>query len=300
MTPRVGRLPANAGVQLQRGRGQPTPSARFSLRVASVTLVPPVFADRRAHRVARATLASAVLCVLSALASCAPTKVRPDPPVRSTPAPAPARPAPAPRATEAPRSQVKIRGLHGTLNDSDVHLTMDGRQQEFSRCIALSRRSLRWVSGAVRFSFRVDADGRITDLRRVESTIGHRVLEQCITSVVAETQFRKPSGGATARFDWQMTVEPVNGRPAEELDPDKLKPVLRKRTRELVESCGLDRAHERYRVTAYLDRRGRVLSAGAVAMPADAEDKVDCVLQAFRRWRLPRYARHGKLSFELR
>lgn len=199
----------------------------------------------------------------------------------------------------SPPPQVKVRGLHGTLNGSDVNLTMDGRQAEFGRCIANSRRSLRWVSGSIQFSFKVDAEGRISDMRCVDSTIGHRVLEQCISGVVAETQFRKPSGGETARFDWQMSVEPASGRPAEELDAARLKPLLQRRTHELVRECELDRAHERFRITAYVDKRGRVLSAGAVASPAGAEDKLDCVLHEIRSWRLPHYAHPGKLSFEL-
>lgn len=198
-----------------------------------------------------------------------------------------------------PRAQVRVRGLHGTLNESDVNLAMDGRQAEFGRCITNSRRSLRWVSGSIHFSFKVDAEGRIVDMRCVDSSIGHRVLEQCIGSVVAETQFRKPSGGETARFDWQMSVDPASGRAPSELDSARLKPLLQRRTHELVRACGVDRAHERFRITAYLDKRGRVLSAGAVASPSGAEDKLDCVLQEIRGWHLPKYARQGKLSFEI-
>lgn len=219
--------------------------------------------------------------------------VRPKPP----PKPAPAA------SVEAPKrraSTVRVRGLHGTLTDADVHQTMDGRQHEFAQCIANSRRSLRLVSGTIQFAFKVTGDGHVTDLRCAKSTIGHRALEQCLTLVVGETQFPRPAGGGvTARFSWQMIVEPATGKPAEEIDPDVLKPVLKKRARELFRNCDVDRTHERFHVTAYLAKGGRVLSAGAIATPARADDKVDCVLTEFASWRIPKLVSQGKLSFIL-
>jgi hypothetical protein len=221
--------------------------------------------------------------------------------VRPKPKP---RPAPvAPAKLEPPTrhaSTVQVRGLHGTLTDADVHETMEGRQHEFGRCIATSRRSLRLVSGTIQFAFKVGGDGRVTDLRCVESTIGHRILEQCLTLVVGETQFPRPAGGgSTARFSWEMMVEPASGKPPEEIDPDVLKPVLKKHARELFHNCDVDRARERFHVTAYLAKDGRVLSAGATATPARADDKLDCVLLEFGSWRIPKLHSRGKLSFVL-
>jgi hypothetical protein len=195
---------------------------------------------------------------------------------------------------------VHIRGLHGTLTDADVHEAMEGRQSDFGQCVAKSRRSLRLVSGTIQFAFKVGEDGHVADLRCVESTIGHRILEQCLTLVVGETQFPRPAGGGTtARFSWQMTVEPATGKPAEELDPKVLKPVLKKHARELFRNCDVDRARDRFHVTAYVAKDGRVLSAGATATPARADDKVDCVLVEFASWRIPKLASRGKLSFVL-
>ena len=221
--------------------------------------------------------------------------------VRPKPKPPPAPVAPA--KVQAPKPQVstvRVHGLHGTLTDADVHETMEGRQREFGRCIATSRRNLKLVSGTIRFGFKVAGDGQVADLRCVESTIGHRILEQCLTSVVGETQFPRPAGGgSTARFSWEMMVEPATGKPPEDIDPDVLKPVLKKHARELFHNCDVDRTRERFHVTAYLAKDGRVLSAGATATPAGAEDKVDCVLLEFGSWRIPKLHSRGKLSFVL-
>jgi hypothetical protein len=221
--------------------------------------------------------------------------VRPKP----TPAPAPAAPASA-KAPNPPASTVRIRGLHGTLTDADVHQTMESRQREFGRCIANSRRTLRLVSGTIEFAFKVSGDGQVTDLRCAESTIGHRALEQCLTLVVGATQFPRPAGGGTtSRFSWQMMVEPASGKPPEEIDPAVLKPVLKKHARELFRNCDVDRKRERFHVTAYLAKGGKVLSAGAIATPPRADDKVDCVLTEFATWRIPKLFSRGKLSFVL-
>jgi hypothetical protein len=120
-----------------------------------------------------------------------------------------------------------------------------------------------------------------------------------LTSVVSETHFPKPAGGDTARFDWGMMVESAVGQPAPSLDPDLLKPLLKRRAPALFRSCGVDRSREHFKITAYV-ARGHVLSAGAVASPSRAESKVDCVLEEFASWRMPKRAQHGKLTFDLR
>ena len=108
-------------------------------------------------------------CVFAACGSDAPAR-RPD----AAPA-APGRPWRSPRPSRRRRPPtVAIKGLTGTLNQDDVHQTMDAQQPAFDACIGESRRSLRWVSGAIRFAFKVGAEGQVEDVHPIESTIGHR------------------------------------------------------------------------------------------------------------------------------
>lgn len=209
--------------------------------------------------------------------------------------PPPVQPPPLP----PPRPTVTVKGLTGTLNKDDVHQTMDAKQSEFDACIGQTRRGLRWISGVIRFAFRVDAEGQVQEVHATESTIGHRNLEQCLTDAVAATVFPKPAGLATARFTWGMTVEPVAGRPPDPLDAKILERVLRKRRPELWRECEI-RRRERFAVTAYIARNGRVLSAGAVPMPPKASEKLDCVLGEVVSWRMPKVEHQGKVSFLLR
>jgi len=200
-------------------------------------------------------------------------------------------------------SNINVKGLSGTLNKGDVHQTMEARQDAFDVCILESRRTVRWVSGAIKFGFRVDAEGRISELRPLSSTIGHRELEQCLTDAVMSTQFPKPAGRATAEFNWGMSVDSVAQRAFEETSSKSSKPfarLARKEARELFGTCEIKRRRARFRVTAYVAAGGRLLSAGAVPMPATADDKVDCVLEQFGKWHLPKIKRASKVTFDVR
>jgi hypothetical protein len=203
-------------------------------------------------------------------------------------------------APEDVHANIKVNGLTGTLNKGDVHQTMEARQGDFDACIESSRRSLRWVSGSIRFAFRVDGAGRIAEVHPSASTIGHRDLERCLTSVVATTQFPAPAGRATAEFGWSLNIDPVGEKPAPQASPKLLQSLLRKQSRELFQTCEIKRKRARFRITVYLAASGHVLSAGAVPLPASADDKVDCVLEQFEKWHIPKLKHASKISFELR
>jgi hypothetical protein len=206
-----------------------------------------------------------------------------------------AEPAPPPPVP----ASVRIRGLTGTLNKDDVHQTMEARQNELDACIHESRRRLRLVSGTIKFSFKVDAEGVVEDVHPTESTIGHYTLESCILRVLSETVFPKPDGSASARFDWGLTVEPATARAPDPIEPDVLDKVLDKHASEVREACETKK-RERFTVTAYINRRGKVVSAGALAEPADAAEKLECVLDGIKSLRMPKLKRDAKVTFVLR
>jgi hypothetical protein len=195
---------------------------------------------------------------------------------------------------------VKVKGLTGTLNKGDIHQTMEARQAEFDACIDASRRRVRWVSGAIRFAFRVDGEGHIMDVHPTQSSIGHRELEQCLTAAVAATQFPKPAGRATAEFAWGMSVESANARPLEAASAKTMASLVRKQSRELFKVCEIRRRRARFQITAYIAPGNRLLSAGVVPLPARAEEKADCVLEQFAKWHMPKLKHASKVSFELR
>lgn len=242
------------------------------------------------------------MAAVAGCASSAPVSKPAKPEVTAAPLVAASEPVPAPAPEPAPpppTSSVRIKGLTGTLNKDDVHQTMEARQPELDACILESRRRIRLVSGTIRFSFKVDAEGRVEDVHPTESNIGHYPLESCILRVLTETVFPKPDGSASARFDWGLTVDPATARAPEPIDPEVLEKVLDKHADEIREECETLR-RERFTVTAYLNRKGRVITAGALAEPASAAEKLECVLEGLKKLRMPKQKREGKVTFSLR
>src|ERR1043165_7751818 len=118
------------------------------------------------------------------LAACGSTPERPPEHAAAPPPPPPPPVTEAPPEPPPPKPTSTVKGLTGTLNLDDVHQTMDERQNAFDACIEMSRRSLRRVSGAIRFAFKVGADGTVEEVHTTESNIGHRALEECLSAAV--------------------------------------------------------------------------------------------------------------------
>jgi hypothetical protein len=219
----------------------------------------------------------------------------------SVPRPRPATP-PAALADEEtdPLPNVKVKGLTGTLNKDDVHQTMDERKEAIDACIREVKRRHRWISGTIRFDFAVDAEGAVEEALVAQSDIGHRPLEQCLGRVMRETQFPYPAGRAQARFSYDMHVDGTLRRPATPLNPKIVKRLVRKKGRKVLRGCKVRRYKQRFDVTMYVGRRGKVLSASAVPKRPLEDDKLDCVVQAVGEWRLPKQKRLAKVTFPLR
>lgn len=196
-------------------------------------------------------------------------------------------------------AHIAVAGLKGTLNKDDVHQTMDARQRRFDQCIQQAQRTVGWVSGSVRYAFKVDGKGRVADLRPLTLNIGHQELEACLTSVVLETQFPKPSGRATAEFTWGMNVESPNARELAPLKPKAASALIRKHRREIMHDCEVPK-RARYKITTYVSTSGTLLSTGGFGSSNAAQDKLGCVLDQVSKWHLPKQKRTAKLSFDLK
>jgi len=235
-------------------------------------------------------------------AGTAPTAAEPAAPATASaaaPAPAPAADCVA-LAPVPPRSSVSIRGVHGTLNLDDIHQTMEGRGPALSACIQAGRKRIRWVSGAIKFAFKVDPEGHATEVRAVESDLGHHELEQCLTTVVTETQFPPPAGRTLTRdFNWDLSVDPAYGLP-EPMDAARLDKLLEKKAKDVYKECELPRARNGFQVTAYVNPQGKITSLGAIHTKGKTVEELPCVIEQLQAWRLPRVKKRSKVSFLLK
>jgi hypothetical protein len=192
---------------------------------------------------------------------------------------------------------MRTAGLTGSLSTGEVREALAPRERDFGACFSQVGRGLqRLVGGRIELSFRVAADGSVLWARPVDSTLGNRRVERCLRTVAEATRFPQPHGGH-ADFTWPLELDAT--REPSTLDPSHVAGTVRRQSRELADRCSLDRG-DRFQVTTYVSRRGRVLSAGAVSAEPAADDRIDCVVRAVTRWRLPRHRRPlAKVTFEI-
>jgi len=100
-------------------------------------------------------------------------------------------------------------------------------------------------------------------------------------------------------FFWHMRVERDRSREPEPLDSKVLEKSQRRYSAKLYKSCDVPKRN-RFNVTAYIGRRGQVLSAGAVPTKKAGWEKIECILTQLKHWKLPPQKKLSKVMFKLR
>jgi hypothetical protein len=196
-------------------------------------------------------------------------------------------------------ASVKVRGIEGTLSSYDVRDTMERRNQEFAACHEPRATFLPVLAGSVEFGIEVHADGKVGRVDVRSSDLGDRVLERCLSEVIVNTPFPRPNGG-DANVTYTMMLEPASaGHEPESWSEGRIERLLAKRESTLRQTCGIDGAKSIV-VTAYVDPRGRVVTAGAAAREGVTSAQFDCIADDLRSWPMPKPShRFAKVSFAL-
>jgi hypothetical protein len=214
-----------------------------------------------------------------------------------TPAPAVAQAEPAPPRVETP---VKISGIEGSMSSYDVRATMDKRGAALGACHEPRARVVPALSGTIEFAIAVSGEGAVSEVSVASSDLGDRTLERCVSQVIAETAFPRPNGG-DARVTWTMILEPTRASAAAEpWDRERIAKVLDKKLPELREECSVNGGGQ-FDVTAYVNKRGRVVAAGVTSRRAAKPEDLDCIVSELRSWSMPRpkTSRFAKVTFGL-
>jgi hypothetical protein len=214
---------------------------------------------------------------------------------------------PPPKPVETPVEQeqradarVKVRGIEGTMSNFDVRVTMEERGKAFGACHEPRARRVPRMAGNIEFAIRISPEGAVTQVGVLSSDVGDRPLERCFVDVIAATPFPRPNGGE-ANVTWTVNLGPGRaGKDPEQWDLGRIERVVEKRGPELMESCSIPTSNALV-VTAYVNRRGRVITAGVSARQGGAPELFDCVAQELRSWKMPspRKSPLAKVSFPL-
>lgn len=196
---------------------------------------------------------------------------------------------------------VAVSGIEGSMSSYDVRMTMEQRGIDLAACHEPRARKVPVLAGSAEFAIAVGRDGQVGEVALMASSLGDRPLERCVSEIIQTTAFPRPHGG-DAKITWTMQLEPVHPeREPESWDRQQVARVLDKRLPELRERCIVSSEVEQFDVTAYINRRGRVVTAGvATRGEAQAQD-LDCIVDALRSWPMPKpkQTAYAKLTFSL-
>ncbi len=187
----------------------------------------------------------------------------------------------------------------GHLDEAKVQATFSRLAPKLMSCLERGSANNELLEGDVRFTVRIDREGRVKWTYLSSSTLGDRQTELCMLDAVKEARWPEPIGGkegqAQGSFDFEASPDV---RPAVLWDASQLSPVLPKLQAKLANCPG---AKGPYRVTAYVDQQGKVLSAGVAPPDEEAEAASDCVVEAVKKLELSSPGSWpAKVSFELR
>jgi len=193
---------------------------------------------------------------------------------------------------------VQIEGLMGTISQHQVTGTMNPRVEGglFNPCFSQAR-GVDFLGGSIRLSFRIHVDGSVAWVFPIESSIGHRAVERCITERAQGVRFPRPRGGE-AEFSWSFHFDaPSDVRAPVSWDAARLATLLASSGGQLVSQCG---GHRGYRVTAYVQPGGSVMAVGVAAQSNDVSGQLDCIANGVSGWRMPDPGSYpAKVSFDL-
>jgi hypothetical protein len=215
----------------------------------------------------------------------------------STPAAPPAA-ASRKEAAQKPAGGMQVAGLMGTIPQRRIEETMHAQLPAFQRCFFEGMNEVELLGGHMKFYFRVGLDGRVEWVHPRGSSIGHRATELCLLQLAQQTHFPPPRGGGPAEFVWGFELENPGGLRPPVAWPETRVGKLLTAHRAALEQCAGRDAH--YVVTAYVAPGGKVLAAGAAADSQPAAEKIDCVIDEIKRWRMPDPGSYpAKVSFSL-
>jgi hypothetical protein len=218
-----------------------------------------------------------VLCILLVVtASCGGSQEEVKAPETDTQAPR--------QAAQGPKPQVQQE--LGSIDPAAVQRTWDNLQMRFDSCRKQGMQRVEYLHGDVKFFVRVGGDGHAKWVYLEDSTIGDRDTESCFIDAVRTASWPKPDGGdAEVRNSFGFDPE---GRAPAPWSSDKIATVLGKNDKELLKcKKGL---REMVHVTMYVEphkKEGKVQAVGASVPAKDADEKIECILNEVRGWKLP-------------
>jgi hypothetical protein len=240
------------------------------------------------------------------------------------PEPKAPEPEPEPPKQEQPKKAPSFSQELGSIDEAATKKTFERLQGKMLDCQKEGLKRVEYLAGDVKFFLRIGQDGRVRWSYLEDSTMGERETEKCILGVLRDAQWPRPEGGE-AEVRNGMGFDSGEARAPTDWPSDKIATVLASQADEAIKcKAGVKGT---FRVTAYIEpgappdagnggrkgrgkhgnhggahkeKEGHVEAVGVAPPNKEGEEKIDCIVEAVKEWRVPSPGSYAaKVSFNL-
>jgi hypothetical protein len=168
------------------------------------------------------------------------------------------------------------------MKEYEVTSTFQHAQSKLMRCYEKGTQRIAYLGGKVRFSVRVDENGKPKSVHLMESTLGDRETERCMIDILRGAGWPSPKGGKEGRAESGFALEP---------DGDVREPVAWSESdlgknlnaaKDALSKCKASAGAGSLKATLYIDTDGHVESAGVSGSDPATEQAADCVVSSLK------------------
>jgi len=195
-----------------------------------------------------------------------------------------------PVATTRPSGpKLAMQSEFGVIDENAAKKVIAQLTPTIQRCHTSNLKRVEYLSGDIKFYVRVGEDGRAKWVYLEETNLGDREAERCIVDALAGASWPKPEGGPQAELRSSFGFDaPGDVRAPYEWGPDKVAATVGKHMADL-EKC-TDGTNAKFKVTAYVEpegKGGKVQAVGVATSSEKGADKIDCVVEAVKKIKMP-------------
>lgn len=165
----------------------------------------------------------------------------------------------------------------GGMNEEKVKKTIEKLYPSLSECLMNGSKRVDFLGGEVAFLVKVNMSGQAEIAHAERSTLGDYASEQCMLAELKKSRWPKPVGGRIGLARTSIAFDPPSDvRPPVQWSESDVQRALDEHASEL-DACGRGGPFE---ITAYVDTKGRVMTAGIAHSDDSGEEAASCLVQA--------------------
>ncbi len=172
----------------------------------------------------------------------------------------------------------------GGMNEEKVSKTIEGLYPSLTDCLMKGYERVEFLGGEVAFLVKVNLKGEAIAAQAERSTLGDFQSEQCMLGKLKDSRWPKPVGGKIGLARTSIAFDPpADVRAPVEWSESDIATVLSEADSELT-GCGRGGP---FSVTAYVNTRGKVMSAGIAHADDNGDDVAACIVGVVQHIKFP-------------